>query len=174
MYRVPLVVVGVLLVVAGLTAGACARSSGAGTAVLHFEWRAGDGFLGEVSFHEAFPDQPQAETLTYREGEEPRIGAEIPGGVLRPEVGAVKRFLVVVRNPTDKPLRFWVTPHLPLPYSAVRGLIMHCLCTGQQYEIPPHGVWTRVIEAGLNPEAETLGPVVITHAFIAGEVPTVD
>ena len=164
---------GVVLAAAWLVA-ACGGTTSAGTVELRFEWRAGEGFPGQVSIHGAFPDQPQAETLMYREGEEPRIGPEIPGGVLHLEMGAVVRFLVVVRNPTDQPLRFWTTPHLPLPYSAAHGLIMHCLCTGQQYEIPPHGTWTRVIEAGLTPEAGTRGPVVITHALIAGEVPAVD
>ncbi len=102
------------------------------------------------------------------------MGPEIADGVLRPKMGAVAKFLVVVTNPTDKPLRFWVTPHLPQPYSAERGLVIHCLCTGQQYEIPPNGAWTRVIEMGLIPEGGTRGPVVITHAFIAGEVPAVE
>ncbi len=163
---------GVLLAVAGLTA-ACGRHASAATE-LRFEWRAGEGFLGQVSVHEARSDQPQGETLTYPEGQEPSLGPELPGGVLHSEVGAVVKILVVVRNPTDEPLRFWATPHLPLPYSAAPGLVMHCLCTGQQYEIPPHGTWTRVIESGLNPQAGTRGPVVITHAFIAGEVPKPD
>lgn len=170
-WLVPLLALGVA---GGLWALFGGGSDSLGAAELRFEWRAGEGFRGEVTFHEALPDQPQAETLTYREGEEPRIGPELAGGILRPEMGAVKRFLVVVHNPTGEPLRFWVTPHLPLPYSADRGLILHCLCTGQQYEIPPHGVWTRVIETGLNPEAGTRGPVVLTHAFIAGEVPKVE
>ncbi len=161
----------VLFVLAGLTAAACGRGDGAVTTELRFEWRAGEGFHGQVSIHEALRDQPQAETLSYREGEKPRMGPEIADGVLRPKMGEVAKFLVVVTNPTDEPLRFWVTPHLPAPYSAERGLVIHCLCTGQQYEIPPRGVWTRVIESGLIPEGATRGPVVLTHAFIAGEVP---
>lgn len=164
---------GVLVILAWLTAAACGRGDGPVATELRFEWRAGEGFHGQVSIHEAFRDQPQAETLSYRDGEEPRMGPEIADGVLRPKMGEVAKFLVVVANPTDEPLRFWVTPHLPTPYSAERGLVIHCLCTGQQYEVPPRGVWTRVIEAGLIPEGATRGPVVLTHAFIAGEVPEV-
>ena len=152
---------------------ACGQSASAATE-LRFEWRAGEGFNGQVSIHQAFPDQPQAETLMFREGRGPNLGPEIPDGVIHSEVGAVVKFVVVVRNRTDEPLRFWVTPHLPQPYTAERGLIMHCLCTGQQYEVPPRGTWTRVIEAGLSPQAGTRGPVVITHACIAGEVPKPD
>jgi hypothetical protein len=162
-------IAGALLAFAWL-ASACGQSASAATE-LRFEWRSGEGFAGDVSIHEAFPDQPQAETLMFREGDEPRLGPEIPGGVVHSEVGAVARVVVVVRNPTGEPLRFWVTPHLPQPYTAERGLVMHCLCTGQQYEITPRGMWTRVIEGGLSPQAGTRGPVVITHAFIAGEVP---
>lgn len=110
----------------------------------------------------------------YREGEEPPLRPEVPGAVVHGEVGAVAKLLIVVRNPTAGPLRFWVAPHLPLPYSADRGLSIQCLCTGQQYEIPPHGMWTRVIQAGLTPDAGTRGPVVITHVFVAGEVPRAD
>ena len=165
------VALGVVLALTWVVAPGCGGNESAGTAELRFEWRAGEGFSGEVSLHEAFPDQPQAETVSYRDGESPRMGAEIPDRIIHAEIGATTKFLIVVRNPTDAPLRFWVTPHLPLPYSAERGLIMHCLCTGQQYEVPPRGTWTRVIETGLNPEAGTRGPVVITHAFIAGDVP---
>lgn len=153
-----------------LISAACGGSASP-TTEIRFEWRAGEGFAGVVSLHQALPDQPQAETLMFREGDEPRLGPEIPGGVVHSEVGAVAKVVVLVRNPTDAPLRFWVTPHLPQPYSAERGLVMHCLCTGQQYEIPPRGAWTRVIEGGLSPQAGTRGPVVVTHAFIAGEVP---
>ena len=172
-HSLPLVA-SVLLVLAWFTAAACGRGDGPVATELRFEWRAGEGFRGQVSIHEAFPDQPQALTLSYRDGEEPRMGPEIADSILRPKMGEVAKFLVVVANPTDEPLRFWVTPHLPTPYSAERGLVIHCLCTGQQYEIPPRGVWTRVIESGLIPEGATRGPVVITHAFIAGEVPAVE
>jgi hypothetical protein len=161
--------VGILLGVGWLATG-CVRSSSAATEI-RFEWRAGEGFRGQVSIHEARPGQPQGETRMYREGQAPQFEPELPGGVLHSEVGAVVKLLVVVHNPTDEPLRFWTAPHLPLPYSADRGLVMHCLCTGQQYEIPPHGTWTRVIEAGLNPQAGTRGPVAITHVMVAGEVP---
>lgn len=169
--RPGVLLIGVVLALAWLVAAGCGGRKSAVTAELRFEWRAGAGFRGEVSLHEAFPNQPQAETVSYREGERPRMGPEIADHIVRPEVGATVKFLIVVRNPNDEPLRFWVTPHLPLPYSAERGLIMHCLCTGQQYEVPPRGAWTRVIETGLNPEAGTRGPIVITHAFIAGDVP---
>lgn len=156
-----------------LLAAACGSSASPATE-LRLEWRAGEGFQGQVSFHEALPGQPQAETLMFRAGDEPTLGPEIPGGVVHSEVGTVARVVVVVRNPTDEPLRFWVTPHLPQPYTAESGLVMHCLCTGQQYELPPHGMLTRVIEAGLSPQAGTRGPVVVTHAFIAGDVPRPD
>lgn len=162
--------IAVALLAMAVLAVSCGPSASAATE-LRFEWRAGEGFPGQVSVHEAFPDQPQALTLMFREGDEPQLGPEIPDGVIHSEVGAVAKFVVVVRNPTDEPVRFWVTPHLPQPYTAERGLVMHCLCTGQQYEIPPRGTWTRVIEGGLSPQTGTRGPVVITHAFIEGEVP---
>lgn len=163
---------GLLIALSGLVA-ACGPTEVV-SAELRVEWRAGEGFGGQVTVHESLPGQPQGETLTYGADEEPRIGAEILDAVLRPKMGSVAKFVFVVRNPTDKPLRFWVTPHLPVPYSAERGLVIHCLCTSQQYEIPPRGSWTRVIEVGLNPEAGTRGPVVITHAFIEGDVPSAD
>jgi len=165
-----LLMTGMLLATLWLTA-ACGGSASAATA-MRFDWRVGEGFRGQASIHKTRPERPQGETRVYRQGEEPELGPELPGGVLHSEVGAVVKLLVVVRNPTDEPLSFWAPPHLPLPYTADRGLIMHCLCTGQQYEIPPHGTWTRVIEAGLNPQAGTRGPVVITHVLVAGDVPT--
>ncbi len=164
---------GALLAVAWLATAACGPGK-AGTVELRIEWRAGEGFPGRATIHEALPGQPPGETLTYEAGEEPRLGPEITSGVLRPEIGALGKFVVAVRNPTDELLRFWVTPHLALPYTAERGLLIHCLCTGQQYEIPPHGAWTRVIEMGLNPEAGTRGPVVVTHIFVAGNLPAAE
>jgi hypothetical protein len=47
-----------------------------------------------------------------------------------------------------------------------------CLCTGEQYEAPPGGTWTRVMSLGLNRRAGTTEPVTVTHVVVLGDLPS--
>lgn len=161
-----------LLAALTFTLVGCRGNSHGGGVTLQVQWRSGEGFAGIVTFHEPLPGQEAGDTRAYGQGEPPEAGAEIADGWLEGEFGVMRPFVTVVRNPTGEPLRFWVAPHLPSPHSASAGLIIRCLCTGEQYEVPANGSWTRVLALGLNPSANTRGPVVVTHVFVAGEAPS--
>lgn len=157
------------VVAAGLMAGCGSSTSGA--TEIRFEWRSGEGFPGQVTVYAAPANAMSGKIDNYGEGEAPDFGKELPDGRIHGEIGSLVQVLLVVRNPTDEPLPFWAAPHLPMPRNSEAGLLIQCLCTGQQYEIAPHGTWTKVIAAGLNPEAKTRGPVVLTHVLVEGTVP---
>lgn len=159
-----------LLVLVSVIAAACQKGDEGGVTI-QVLWRSGEGFNGLVSFHEALPGQAVGDTESYEEGETPEAGAEIPGGWIHTEFGRPRNVVIVIRNPSDEPLLFWAAPHLTSPYSALHGLIIRCLCTGDQHLVPARGSWSRVIEVGLNPSARTRGPVLITHVLVEGQIP---
>jgi hypothetical protein len=90
--------------------------------------------------------------------------------VIRSEFGALREFVAVYRNETEQTVRFWVAPHLPVPHEADRGLLIHCLCIGEAFEVAPGATWTRVMAAGLNRRAGTSGPVTLVHVVMPGDL----
>ena len=101
------------------------------------------------------------------------LGEEIAGGNMRVTLDEPQRVVVVLRNPLDRPVRFWVAPHLPTPHSAESALMTRCLCTGETYEVPARGTWMRVLELGIR-RREAVDTLVITHVVTLGEAPTVE
>jgi hypothetical protein len=79
--------------------------------------------------------------------------------------------MAVLRNESAAPLRFWVAPHLPVPHLAADGLLMFCLCTGEIYEVPGGGTWTRVMEFGVTRRSGLQNPLTLTHVIVPGEPP---
>lgn len=155
----------------------CTASTPAGGAELRVRWVLPEAFPATVTLHRPVEGQPAWLTKSYPAGEAPRIGSdigeEITGGNLRVTLDEAQRVVAVVRNPLDRPVRFWVAPHLPTPHSAESALMVRCLCVGETYEVPAHGTWMRVLELGIR-RREAVDVLVVTHVVTLGEAPAVD
>ncbi len=125
-----------------------------------------------VSVHRPASGQPPVETRAYLEGESIALGPVV-GDRLAVEFDAPQMLVVVVRNPLDKPVRFWVAPHLPTPHESEAALMIRCLCVGLTYEVPAHGAWTRVIEVGIR-RRDAVARMVVTHVLTEGDAPSLD
>lgn len=161
--------VGLALLVAGCTAGFEPTATRAGSE-LRFHWVVPDGFPATVSLHQALDTQPTGETRAYAPGGPARVGQVLSDGVLRSRLDEAQRLVLKVDNHSKEPLRFWVAPHLPQPHEGDSALMVQCLCTGEVYEVPAGGSWTRVIEFGIRRRG-AVTPLGITHVIVLGEVP---
>ncbi|MGE3858183.1 MAG: hypothetical protein AB7G21_14610 [Dehalococcoidia bacterium] len=161
-----------LLALPACTAGAPARG-----AELRVRWVLPEAFPATVTLHRALPGQSTWLMRSYPSGEAPEvgrdIGEEIPGGDLRVTLDEAQRVVAVLRNPLDRPVRFWVAPHLPTPHSAEPALMIRCLCTGETYEVPAHGTWARVLELGIR-RRDAVDTLVVTHVVTVGDAPALD
>jgi hypothetical protein len=168
--------VALAVVAAGIVAcggGTVAPSTGARLPVeMHLLWVMDSAFPATVAVHEAPTGQALYETRSYEADVTPEVGPEIADAILRAPYGEPARFVALLRNESDEALRFWVAPHLPTPHVSEQGLMMFCLCTGEVYEVPAHGSWTRVMEFGVTRRAELDGrPIALTHVIVPGETP---
>ncbi|MDA1241311.1 MAG: hypothetical protein O2798_10800, partial [Chloroflexi bacterium] len=142
-----------------------------GPAEIRVRWHVDGTVAATVAIHEPPPGQALYEVRTYLAGDTPEAGPLIEDATLRTDFGEPRRFIAVLRNESDEPLRFWVTPHLPAPHLAADGLLMFCLCTGETYEVPGGGTWTRVMEFGVTRRSGLQGPLTLTHVIVPGEPP---
>ncbi|MCK9485557.1 MAG: hypothetical protein M0R73_02480 [Dehalococcoidia bacterium] len=153
--------------------GAASGIDGAGSALpveMHVRWVLDSDFPATMTIHEPPEGQHVYEVHSYEAGEQPVVGAEIPDGILHERWGQARRFIALLTNESNEAVRFWVAPHLPTPYVAQQGLMMFCLCTGEVYEVPPGGSWTRVMEFGVTRRANLEGPIALTHVVVRGEM----
>ena len=153
-------------------AAASARTGDDLPVEMHVRWTVDPSFPATMTIHEPPADQQLYETRSYEAGVTAEVGTQITDGVLRAPYGEPRRFTALLRNDSDEDIRFWVAPHLPVPHIGHEGLMMFCLCTGEVYEIPARGSWTRVMEFGVTRRAGLEGPVALTHVIVRGELPT--
>lgn len=137
---------------------------------IHVRWEVDDAFPATVTIHEPPASQQLYEIHTYAPGEVAVVGDEIAEGVLRADYGEPRRFIARLENHGDEAVRFWVAPHMAVPHVTEQGLMMFCLCTGEVYEVPAGGTWTRVMEFGVTRRAELQGPISLTHVIVRGEL----
>lgn len=138
---------------------------------MHIRWVIDESFPVTISIHEPPADQALYEVHTYEAGAAPDLGEPIPRNVLRADYSEPRRFIARMRNESDRAVRFWVAPHQSTPHVEEQGLMMFCLCTGEVYEVPANGTWTRIMEFGITRRAELEGPIALTHVIVSGENP---
>lgn len=155
-------------------AASCAR---AGTtergAELRVEWVLPREFPARVSMHRVASGGEPPVMRTYERGVEPVLGDAIADGVLHVDLDRAETVLVAVRNPLDRPVRFWVAPHLPVPHAAESALMIRCLCTGETYEVPAGGTWVRAVQLGVR-RREAVERLVVAHVVTLGDAPTLE
>ncbi len=167
-------VIAILAIGFALLLTACRSGDGSSAAgpegELRFQWVAPDGFPATVSLHRSRDGQTTGETRTYPPGEEPQIGEALTNGILRVRLDEPQRVVLKLDNPRGESLRFWVAPHLPQPHAGDTALMAQCLCTGEVYEVPAGGSWTRVLEFGIRRRG-AVTPLGVTHVIVLGELP---
>jgi len=77
------------------------------------------------------------------------IGDKIESSVLLLEPGQSKRFVLVMRNETEKPLFFFAAPHVAHPVEHSLGFKFRCLCINHAFTIGPNETWYRIVELRL-------------------------
>jgi hypothetical protein len=156
---------------------ACAAGAPERGAELRVRWVLPEAFPATIALHRAVPGQSTWLMRSYPAGEGPEvardIGEAIAGGDLRVTLDEAERVVAVLRNPLDRPVRFWVAPHLPTPHSAEHALMIRCLCTGETYEVPANGTWMRVLELGIR-RRDAVDTLVVTHVVTVGEAPAIE
>ncbi len=93
------------------------------------------------------------------------VGARIEGPVLMIAPGQDRRFVLVVQNPSDKPLYFFAAPHVVQPPEEALGFKFKCLCVNRAYMVGPHETWYRVVEFRLSPDFSGHG-LTVMHSII--------
>ncbi len=126
-------------------------------------------FPGEILAFEPPQDAKLWETASYEKGKEVLKGAPIKDGVVFVKPGEEKLVQFVYQNPTDKPIKFWVVPHVVDPMSHMPKTVLKCLCTGQRYEVPAGGSWSRVISLQVTKDVQPGTKLKATHVAVKEE-----
>ena len=93
------------------------------------------------------------------------VGPKIKDSKLTSTAGSIERFVLVLKNTTDKTLYFFAAPHQVTPAHHSLGFKFKCLCINHAYTVAPGETWYRVVELRLdkNIEADSLD---IKHMLI--------
>ena len=105
---------------------------------------------------------------SYEAGIAVKTGAPIKDGVLFVKPGDQVPVLVQVvwKNPADKAQAFFVVPHIIDPIKHQAAAQWPCLCTGQNYSVPPKGTFSRVIGIMVTPDVEPGSKLIGTHTAV--------
>lgn len=122
-------------------------------------------FTLPVALHEVNGSARLWETRSVANAKDAPIGEPIQNPVLLLAPGQSKRFVLVVRNPGDKPLYFFAAPHVVQPPEQALGFKFKCLCVNRAYKVGPHETWYRVVEFRLSNEFAGAG-LTVMHSII--------
>ncbi|ASV10610.1 LIC11469 family lipoprotein adhesin Lsa20 [Leptospira santarosai] len=93
------------------------------------------------------------------------VSSKIEGSELYIKPGSKKKFVLVVRNTTERDFYFFAAPHSMVPAENSLGFKFKCLCINHAFYIPPRETWYRVVE--LRTGGEALGKELkISHTLV--------
>ena len=111
-------------------------------------------------------DRPRLwETRSVKSMSELPVAGKMQEAALTLAPGEKKRFVLVVRNDSDKPLYFFAAPHQALPLEHTLGFKFKCLCVNHAFIVGPKETWYRVVELQMS-EGFVGDALAITHAII--------
>lgn len=87
-----------------------------------------------------------SETGPFKGRDQLPILNELRDGKIKTSPGQSKIVILVVKNKSDKPLRFAVAPHSVVPIEASLGIKFNCLCNGHTYTVAAKSDWYRIME----------------------------
>lgn len=91
-------------------------------------------------------------TKSVKQASEVPKGKPIKGEYLVLDKGERKKFLLVMHNPSDKPVYFFAAPHVVEPVEYSLGFKFKCLCINHAFSIGPQETWYRVVELRVSPD----------------------
>lgn len=104
---------------------------------------------------------------SLKKGQAVPVGKEYKGSIIFLEPGKKIFVTLVYRNPSNKPVNFYVVPHQVVPTSGAATVWLTCLCMSLIYGAPAGGTWYRTIGVGVAPETTPGTKWVAVHTVIA-------
>ncbi|PJZ58319.1 LIC11469 family lipoprotein adhesin Lsa20 [Leptospira barantonii] len=104
-------------------------------------------------------------TGSVKDLSEAPVSVPIEGNDLYLKPGSKKKFVLVVKNTTDRDFYFFASPHSMLPAEGSLGFKFKCLCINHAFFIPPKETWYRVVELRTGGEA-LAKELRITHTLV--------
>lgn len=93
------------------------------------------------------------------------LGDKIGNSAFVLEPGQAKRFALVVRNESDKPIFFFAAPHGVHPVEHSLGFKFKCLCINHAFSVGPKETWYRIVEFTLSKQFVG-SELTVTHSII--------
>lgn len=93
------------------------------------------------------------------------VAGKIESPVLTLGLGSSKRFVLVMRNETNKPIYFFAAPHHVQPVEYSLGFKFKCLCINHAFTVGSGETWYRVVELRVS-DGIVGDMLTITHALI--------
>lgn len=121
---------------------------------------------GEFLLFKPLPDAKQGETKAVGPGEDVRTGEAIKDGVLFLKPDEDRLVQVIWRNPQDKPQSFFAVPHIVSPPKHQADTPWMCLCTGQNYEVPAKGTFSRVFHVKVTRDVPPGTKLIGSHTVV--------
>lgn len=104
-------------------------------------------------------------TGTVKDLSEAPVSVKMEENDLYLKPGSKKRFVLVVKNTTNRDFYFFAAPHSMVPAEGSLGFKFKCLCINHAFYIPPGETWYRVVE--LRTGGEVMGKELkITHTLV--------
>ncbi|TGK33217.1 hypothetical protein EHQ12_17940 [Leptospira gomenensis] len=85
--------------------------------------------------------------------EDAPVSIRIEGNDLFLKPGAKKKFVLVVKNDSDRDFYFFAAPHSMEPAEGSLGFKFKCLCINHAFYVPAREIWYRVVELRTGGEA---------------------
>jgi hypothetical protein len=105
------------------------------------------------------------ETRSVKSVSDLPIAGKIDSAAFKLRPGEKKRFVLVMRNDTDKPLYFFAAPHQVSPVEHSLGFKFKCLCVNHAFIVGPKETWYRVVELHMS-QGFVGDALAITHTII--------
>jgi len=122
---------------------------------------------GTIRVHEPLG---KAKTLwaseSLKQGQPAPVKGEYKNSIVFVKPGERVTVTLVYRNPTSRPVNFYVVPHQVVPTSKATDAWLTCLCMSLIYGAPPQGAWYRTINVGVSPETKPGTKLVAVHTVI--------
>lgn len=105
------------------------------------------------------------ETKAVKTATELPITGKIDGSAFDLVPGQKKRFVLTMRNDTDRTLYFFAAPHQVHPVEHSLGFKFKCLCVNHAFTVAPKETWYRVVEFYLS-DGFVGNELTISHTII--------
>lgn len=120
---------------------------------------------GVIELYEV-KNQPRLwETNSVKSLSSAPIGEKFENSFFELKPGQRKRFALVMKNETDKPISFFASPHVVNPVEHSLGFKFKCLCINHAFNVASNETWYRIVEFRLD-KGFIGNELTLTHSII--------